>query len=620
MLQAMRSQITGWIGGILIGLLVLSFAVWGIGDIFRGPGQETIVVTVGDAEMDLQEFDFRVNNELQRLRQALSPTLTLAEAREFGVVETALDRVLSEMALSAAGANLGLLASRDVLTAAIQADPTFHNSAGRFDANRFRTFLNRAGFTEGLYLAELSRSIVQRVSQAPVVRPPPPAALTDALVAFEGEQRTGQVIYLDAADERDPAPPDEAALQTLYAERGDRYRGAARRAVEAVVIDPATLAAEIAIDPSEIEREYEDRAVEFTRPERRTIVQATAREELQAQALAEAATDVASLQAAAEAQSLLVSELTDVTVATLPSALAAPAFALEIGTAPAVVQSAFGWHVVMVTDITPATITPLADVRDTIRDDLALNDAYEAVSDLSDALEDELAGGGSLADAAGTVAMELTQAAVTRQGLGGDRQALSPLLPATIASAAFDAAMNEVVGPIDLDDGGIGYVVAVADVDPVTPPLEDIRDQLIADWQSDQRREATRARAEGVLTALKAGAPTDLAVQTLGPVTRSEQVLGMPAVVHVRLFEMAVGETAVVETQDGFAAVLLDRIDGPEADTLDMLHTTIRDRLALQMTGEQTEMLAVALRDELGVTVNRSAIDRYYDEATGVIF
>jgi hypothetical protein len=50
------------------------------------------------------------------------------------------------------------------------------------------------------------------------------------------------------------------------------------------------------------------------------------------------------------------------------------------------------------------------------------------------------------------------------------------------------------------------------------------------------------------------------------------------------------------------------------------LQTTIRDRLALQMAAEQTEMLALALRDELGVNINRSAIDRYYDEATGVAF
>jgi peptidyl-prolyl cis-trans isomerase D len=336
--------------------------------------------------------------------------------------------------------------------------------------------------------------------------------------------------------------------------------------------------------------------------------------------LAESATDVASLRAAAEAQGVPVSEIADVTVTTLPSALAAPAFALEIGAAPIVVQSALGWHVLLITDITPATVTPLADVSDTIRGDLALNDAYEAVSDLSDALEDELAGGGSLADAAAMVAMEVRQIAVTRMGLGGDSQAPLPMLPATIADAAFSAPLNEVVGPIDLNDGGIGYVVAVADVDPVTPPLDDIRGQLTADWQADQRREATRARTEGVLTALKVGEHADLAIQPLGPINRSMQAPGTPAVVHARLFEMAVGETAVVETQDGFAAVLLDRIDGPEADTRDTLQTTIRDRLALQMAAEQTEMLALALRDELGVNINRSAIDRYYDEATGVAF
>ena len=55
MLEALRKATANWIAKLFIGLLVLSFAVWGVADIFGGYGRRT-VAKVGDTEISYQDF------------------------------------------------------------------------------------------------------------------------------------------------------------------------------------------------------------------------------------------------------------------------------------------------------------------------------------------------------------------------------------------------------------------------------------------------------------------------------------------------------------------------------------------------------------------------------------
>ena len=75
MLVTLRSKVSSWVVKIFFGILVLSFAVWGIGDIFRGPGKDAVIAKVGDIEVRSKEFTTLLNRQIQALNKAVGMEL-----------------------------------------------------------------------------------------------------------------------------------------------------------------------------------------------------------------------------------------------------------------------------------------------------------------------------------------------------------------------------------------------------------------------------------------------------------------------------------------------------------------------------------------------------------------
>src|SRR5260370_8968153 len=87
MLRGLRKASTNWLGKVVmaavVGFLTISFAIWGIGDIFRGFGGST-VAKVGRTEISMEQFRVRYNDQFQQLgRQLVRPT-TPGQAQAFG--------------------------------------------------------------------------------------------------------------------------------------------------------------------------------------------------------------------------------------------------------------------------------------------------------------------------------------------------------------------------------------------------------------------------------------------------------------------------------------------------------------------------------------------------------
>src|SRR4029078_2131237 len=83
---------------ILMGLLVVSFAVWGIADIFRGYGSQTLI-KVGDTEITQQEYSRTQRAVLRVMRSAAGRALSIQEAREAGLDNRVLERLVGGAAL-----------------------------------------------------------------------------------------------------------------------------------------------------------------------------------------------------------------------------------------------------------------------------------------------------------------------------------------------------------------------------------------------------------------------------------------------------------------------------------------------------------------------------------------
>ncbi|MGF1562020.1 MAG: SurA N-terminal domain-containing protein, partial [Geminicoccaceae bacterium] len=575
MLNALRSKATGWVIKIFLGLLIVSFALWGIGDIFTGPRNPT-VASVGSGEVTVQELSQAFQRDLSRLQQQTGQGITREQAIGLGVLNRSLQSLIGDELIAQGASGLDLTVADETLRQQIFQDPLFLDDAGQFDRNRFDTVLRSAGLTEEDYLTVVSADLKRRYLIDSVAAPVrAPQAIVDTLYRHRNEQRSGRALIVDAAALPAPATPDDEALQAAYEASPERYTAPERRAFHLVTLDVDDLIDEIGIDDESLRAEYDARIASYREPERRSVRQLRA----DSPADIEAAEDlidsgVAFADAAIDGVSL--EELGTLGPNELPGELSAAVFALSQGDVSAPVQSPFGWHLFIVDDITPEQVTPFREVRDALHDELARVEATDALPDLANRLDDELAAGLTLAEAADAVGLAMHDIPpVDRGGLNaeGERPADLPAWPA-IFEEVFAAVEGETSIVLESDSGGY-FVVEVTEIEPEhLMALDEVRDEVMESVEAERRQADARRKAENVrdrlgeVTTMEALAANDPAVrlETIAPITRTASDTDLSGEAVQALFALAPGEAAddVYRIGNSFAVIVLDDIIAAE--------------------------------------------------------
>ena len=151
---------------VVMGVLIVSFGIWGIADIFRGFGQSTLA-TVGRTEISINEFRQLYTDKLQQIGRQIGRPLTMDQARAFGFDRQVLQQTLSEAALDENARRLGLGQSDAETLRVIYSDPNFKGVGGGFDPQRFQAIIRQFGLTEARYIADQRRVSLGARSLAP---------------------------------------------------------------------------------------------------------------------------------------------------------------------------------------------------------------------------------------------------------------------------------------------------------------------------------------------------------------------------------------------------------------------------------------------------------------------
>ncbi len=165
MLRGLRKASSNWLGKtimtVVMGVLIVSFGVWGIGDIFRGFGQSTLA-KVGHTEISINEFRQVYTDRLQQIGRQFGRPLTQEQARAFGLDRQVLQQTIAEAALDEQARRLGLGQSDAEALRVITNDPNFKGLGGKFDPQRFQATIRQFGFTEARYIADQRRVSLRR--------------------------------------------------------------------------------------------------------------------------------------------------------------------------------------------------------------------------------------------------------------------------------------------------------------------------------------------------------------------------------------------------------------------------------------------------------------------------
>ena len=610
MLGQMRQAAKGGVSKVLMLLLVLSFAVWGVGS-FQGYGAGELA-RVGDQEVTVPEFA-RAYQQSQSNAQASGQQVDAQQV---------LNRVLLNAAIddAASGYNMGISDAK--VAQQIAADPNFQGPGGTFDRQRFDILLQNAGIRRDDFVTDVrAQAVRNQVAGAVIAGVAVPQPLVEALYRFQNEERAISYLVIDPTATTPVGTPSDSELQTYFDANKDKFRAPEYRKLTLLVLDAAALADTDAVSDADVEAEYQRRLPDLTRPERRRIEQLrfdTAENAQAAFDAVQAGQDLSAAAGAAGASGGVVDLGLKTPAEILDPAVAEAAFKAQPDTIVPVLESTLGPSLVRVTTVEPGSVTPLEEIAPRIRQDLATRQARDSVQDIYDKIEDERAGGATLEEVAKSVSLPSRTVDVASDGTAPDGSRV-PDLPAQaqLLKEAFESDVGVENSPIRDVAGGRSVFFDVVDITPSRDrTLDEARDAVVAAWEADQRQTKVTETADALFARLKAGesmaalgAEIGKPVQTAEGVKRGTPPAGLSVNALAQAFAGPQGHVANADGDTPESRILLkvDRVTAPAffAEATDA--QAIRTQLASAMQNDIFGTFNRELLQNRETTVNQAA-------------
>lgn len=620
MLSVLRRSAKTQVAKVIIGALVLAFALWGVNDIFRG-GINNVVARVGDTEITLAEYDGELRQEMRRMSLQTQADITMEQLRSMGMDRIILDRMIARIALDEMASRLGLTVSQEAASAEIRKQAAFFGPDGTFSYPQFLQQIQQAGFTEGAYVErtrqDLARDQLARSTGDGLIPPPGMSRMVYDLI---NETRVAEYVVLTDADAGNVPDPTEAQLVEYHKAHPDQFSHPEFRSFDYVEISPAAVADKVEVTEDDLQEAYRTQRATFETPEQREIEQITFPDQAAADAAAARLKSGTAFTAVAQERGLSADDikLGNQTAASMDARLARVAFSTPEGTASVPVQGPFGWVILRVAKVTPATTKTFEEMREPLRATLTRQRASGFMQELSSMLEDERAGGGTLAESAMKLGLQMkTVASVDQMGMTPQgAKAESPTAPDFLDHVFTMEAGDESDAFQTMDQNY--YIVKLNEVSPAAlKPLDEVRDAVRAGYIAQARAEALRKRADEIAAQARTGGLAQASgrapVRTM-PLKRDENSDVLSPIVLQQIFAVPVGDAVAgpgAQPMTYIVARVAD-VQHPEPDLAGAEFVGFRRAVGEQMAADIIQTLATAAREQAGVTVYPEVIQQLF--------
>ncbi len=617
MITFIRRWLTSWPVLLLLGLVLVAFAITGIGDPFAGGGPVGSIAKVGDKVVGENELLKAFDRLVRNARQS-NPGVSQTDFAKQGAVTVAADQLIGQTAVETLATSAGIAASERAIGAVIAGIPAFQ-TGGKFDEATYRRVIADQKLTEAELHQGIAGDLVRKQLLTPVTAAlGVPADMARPYAQMLVDIHRGGVALVPVTAS---VPPTEAEIAKFYADNKARFTVPERRAYRYATIDSAGIIASAAVSEAQIAAAFAKDPAKYGAAATRRLEQVVVPDEAKARVLVAAAATEGFGKAAQRiagfgAADIDLGEQTREAFgkATSP-AVADAAFAASVGSVTAPIKTAYGWHVVRVAALGAAGKS-LAQARATVEADLKKTAGTAALGDLVAAIEDGVEAGKSFADIAKEQRLAiLAQTPVTKEGSAPGAPPLSGDA-AAIAAKAFRHEPGDGAAVEDLGGGKLIVIETMA-VTPAAPqPLAEIRAVVVAGAAQAKAMAAARGKADAVAAAVRKGQAFDaaLAAQGLPPsqplagrridIAQQQQV---PPMLQAFL-ETPKGSVQVLAGGLGWVLIHTSAIEPGQIEAVPGLLEAGRRDIAAQVPEEFAAAFALAAERALGTTRNSKAI------------
>jgi len=555
-----RDKAQGWFAWVIVSLLILVFAVWGVGSYFA-PDPDPVIVDVNGQETHWREFQREISQTRQRLRDSLGSRyderLFPAELLQQQVIE----RFINQALLRDLSKNHGMRIGDRQLAAAIRGYDAFQVN-NQFSTDRYRQLLQMQGLSEAGFEQRLrSDETVAQVGDG--IRNSEFSTATEVSKGLELLDQTRTMAHLDfsGADFSDGIELDEQAIEDYYQQNIAGYSNPEQVTVDYLDLSLDALAAQITVPEEQVRQRYDDAKETFTSDEtrkaRHILIEVASDADDAAVAAAEQKLAVIQQRlGAGEAFDLVAKETSDdpgsaanggdlgvVARGAMVPAFDEAVFSLALNTVSEPVRTPFGFHLIEVLETHGGETRPFEDVRAELLREMQIQEAEQQFYELGEVLANvSYEQPDSLEPAAEAVGLTIQHvgpfARDSGEGIAAEQEFADNAFRGDLIASGTNSEVLELAPTRAI-------VMRIADHQPATPkPLDEVRAEVEAGLRQQQAGlEATRLGA-ALLEQLNGGAdPRQLATEhgrewlDDGSISRNDKTLS--AEVRQALFSAA---------------------------------------------------------------------------------
>lgn len=423
MLQNIRDNAQGTVAKIIVGLIIVTFALFGVESIIGSiSGEPEVAVVNGDPITDTEfqrAVELRTRQLYNQMGEGFNPSLIDENALRRSVLE---DEITKRVRLQAAE-DLGLTVSDQVINQFILTWPQAQVD-GKFNQDRFLSVVSSIGLSPTAFREELRKDLMLNqlsngLSQTAVVT----QAELDNILRIDREQRSFAYARLDAAALSDDVTVTEEDVEEYYEANQSDYALPERVKLNYVRLDSDSVAAGIEPAEEELKSLYEEEKATFAASEERRVRHILLElndDRDEKEALAAAAELVEQLRGGADFAALAAERSDDlgtkdeggslglIAKGTLPE-LDETIFSLEEGAISDPVVSDYGVHVVKVDAIEKADVPTFDEAKPRLLDSLRKRQAESRLLEQSEKLADLSYSAGDLKGPAEELGLEVLQ-------------------------------------------------------------------------------------------------------------------------------------------------------------------------------------------------------------------
>ncbi|MEK9794748.1 MAG: SurA N-terminal domain-containing protein [Hyphomicrobiales bacterium] len=619
MLNTLRKSVAGPFVKLLIGILILSFAVWGIQDIF-GNYKNSVAIEIDGNEISLDELVNEYNYQLSTISSQLNKQISFDESMALGIDKIAIENLIRKMILQIELNKYGINIPEEFIAQKIVNDDAF-KSEGVFNKARYRQLLSFSGYTEESFLiSELNANKQNQLYSLIANKNYIPNTLLDIINDYNSTEKV--INYIEIPKKNiSVKTPSERELLEFYDKFQNGYRKSETRDFDALILNADSLKNNISVSQTEIQNYYNENIDSFKVEETRDVYQFFFDDLITAEEFLAESKSV-SFEILLDSYNLSKSDdylgnirKDDI----LDSDLAEIAFNIDAKTFSNPIDGLLGLSIVYIDEIYEGSTPPLNELASTIEEELKLEAALNLIDDVFFSIEDDFLSGMHMQEVADKNKINLTNfAKIDINGKDFDNNDINVIQNDELLQKLFNSDIGDFIEVVETEDSYI-WIKLNAINEPFIRSFKDVRDLVTTDMikqRLDKKEKEIIAEIEDALINNNLSKETSeslsIEIKKSKPFSRNKPIIEFSQDFNDRILSADINETIIGRSPD---EILIGKvIEIIPSNSIELTRDNDQvEGLDYQIRSDLFEQFLSSLEESYDVTLFQGNIDRLFN-------